>query len=374
MDTNELLTSVCLEFSVKGKYISHSIFTEGLINASYLVLFEDEGQEKKYLVQSINTNVFRDLDGLMGNIVGVTRFLRDKLTAQGLDADRGTLNFLSAKNGKYYALVGEKHWRVYAFVDGSHTLSKIEDCKCFENAGRGFGDFLKNLDGYPSHLLFETIKDFHNTPKRMANLIASIEADAKGRAKDVKEEIEFALSRKDDAELALQLHRQGLIPLRVTHNDTKLNNILFDDETGDSVCVIDLDTIMPGLSLYDFGDAIRFGANTTAEDDPDLDNVKVSLELFESFAKGFLGACAKALTETEVKMLAFSAKLMTFECGIRFLTDYLDGDVYFKTKHENHNIDRARNQFRLVQEMEKHMDEMNGIIDRIYAEAISDCE
>ncbi len=371
MEINQLLDLVCRTFGIEGEYKSYSTFTEGLINASYLVLYDCDGQEKKYLVQSINTNVFKDLDGLMGNIVGVTQFLREKLEAQGENSERGTLNFLAANDGKYYALVENKQWRIYKFVDGTHTLSKIEDSKCFENAGKGFGTFQKNLAGYPSHELFETIKDFHNTPRRMENLIASIEADVKGRAKDVQKEIDFALSRKEDTEIALRLHREGLIPLRVTHNDTKLNNILFDNVTKDSICVIDLDTIMPGLSLYDFGDAIRFGANTTTEDDPNLDNVRVSLELFESFARGFLGACAQALTETEVKMLAFSAKLMTFECGIRFLTDYLDGDVYFKTKHENHNIDRARNQFRLVADMEEHMDEMNAIIDRLYKEALN---
>ena len=216
------------------------------------------------------------------------------------------------------------------------------------------------------HTLHETIKDFHNTPKRFDNLEAAINNNIAGRADTVKVDIEFAMARRPEAGRLLRLYKEGLIPLRVTHNDTKLNNILFDDETNEGICVIDLDTIMPGFSLYDFGDAIRFGANTTREDDDNLDNVKISLELFESYAEGFLSASAKALTMAEVENLAFSSMLMTLECGIRFLTDYLDGDVYFRTHYAEHNLVRARNQFKLVYEIEQHMEEMNRIVMSIY--------
>ena len=218
--------------------------------------------------------------------------------------------------------------------------------------------------------LYETIKDFHNTPKRVETLEASVAADVKGRVKKVESEIKFALDRKKDAKVLLDLYSEGLIPLRVTHNDTKLNNVLFDEETNDAICVIDLDTIMPGFSLYDFGDAIRFGGNTTKEDDANLDNVNISIELFRSYTKGFLSTCAKALTKAEVDHLAFSAKLMTYECGVRFLTDYLDGDVYFRTEYPGHNLVRARNQFKLVEEIENNLDRMKEIVEEIYLEAI----
>lgn len=367
--TNEI-AKVCQAFDLHGELVRTGVFTDGLINASYLAVFDDGGKTNKFLVQSINTNVFKNVDGLMGNIVGVTSFLREKIIQQGGDPERETLNFVPAKDGKFYAQVNGKHWRIYKYVDNSYTMNVIEDSKCFENAGRGFGMFQRNLNDYPSEELHETIKDFHNTPKRMENLEKSIAADVKGRASSVLDEINFALERKEDAKLLISLHEKGLIPLRVTHNDTKLNNILFDKTTGENICVIDLDTIMPGFSLYDFGDAIRFGANTTKEDDPDLNNVDISIKLFECFTRGFLGACAKALTRTEVECLAFSAKLMTFECGIRFLTDYLDGDVYFRTDYKEHNLVRARNQFKLVEAIEANLDRMNEIVERIYNEAL----
>ena len=247
-------------------------------------------------------------------------------------------------------------------------MNYIENKDVFERAGKSFGLFLNRLSGYPMDELHEIIPDFHNTPKRVEALEEAVNQDRAGRVSLVAEEIAFALSRKADAGVAIGLYENSLIPLRVTHNDTKLNNILFDEKTNESICVIDLDTIMPGFSLYDFGDAIRFGANTTREDDDELDNVKLSLELFESYTKGFISACAGSLTKAEVEHLAFSAKLMTYECGIRFLTDYLDGDVYFKTAYHEHNLVRARNQFRLVSEIEKNLDAMNGIVERIYRE------
>lgn len=368
MNLNKEITDVCRVFGIKGEPASFETMHDGHINRTYVVNFDEDGECKKYLVQGINTHVFKNPDELMQNIVGVTGFLRKKIEENGGDPDRETLSFIPAKDGKYYHYHEDKCWRIYHFIDDSYTINIIKNPSVFENAGRTFGLFQKNLSGYPMDSLFEIIKDFHNTPKRIDNLKASIAADVKGRAESVKEDIDFALAREQDAKVVLRLYRDGLIPLRVTHNDTKLNNILFDKTTNESICVIDLDTIMPGFSLYDFGDAIRFGANTASEDEKDLDKVKVSLELFESFARGFLSTCATALTKAEVKHLAFSAKLMTFECGVRFLTDYLDGDVYFNTAYEGHNLVRAKNQFRLVAEMEKNMDKMNEIIDKLYAE------
>lgn len=366
---NNETVEVCRCFNIKGELISHEVVTGGHINSTNLVVFEENGEIRKYLVQGINTHVFRNPDNLMDNIVSVTQYLKNKIAEAGGDPDRETLTFLPAKDGRYYYYYNGKCWRIYNFVDRCYTLNTIES-EAFENAGKSFGMFQRHLSDYPMHNLHETIKDFHNTPKRLENLKNSVEADVKGRAKDVEAEIKFAFDRTEDSKYVLDLHKKGLIPLRVTHNDTKLNNILFDEDTNEGICVIDLDTIMPGLSLYDFGDAIRFGANTTFEDDDNLDNVKISIELFESFARGFLSACAKALTKTEVDCLAFAGKLMTFECGVRFLTDYLDGDVYFRTKYPEHNLVRARNQFRLVEEMEAHMDEMKAIVERLYNEYI----
>lgn len=371
MEMNIDILEVCRAFGIEGDLSEIQVMRDGHINTTYVAFFVVNGELRKYLVQGINTHVFKKPDKLMDNIVGVTTFLREKILENGGDPDRETLTFLPAKDGKYFYYYDDKCWRVYHYIDSSYTINIIKKPSVFENAGRSFGLFQKNLSGYPMESLYEIIKDFHNTPKRLENLKASVEADVKGRAAEVKDEIEFALARERETKVALKLYRDGLIPLRVTHNDTKLNNILFDRKTNESICVIDLDTIMPGFSLYDFGDAIRFGANTAAEDERDLSKVQLSLTLFESFAKGFLSACATALTRAEVKHLAFSAMLMTYECGIRFLTDYLDGDVYFKIAYPDHNLVRARNQFKLVYEIEQHLDEMNEIVDRIYKEAIN---
>lgn len=363
---DESVVEVCRHFNIKGDAVSQCIFTDGHINTTLLLVFDEEGETKKYLIQGINTHVFKNPEELMENIVGVTTFLKNKIIENGGNAERETLTFLQAETGKYYFYANDKCWRIYNFIDNAHTCNKIENKQHFENAGRSFGNFQKHLAEYPMSSLHETIKDFHNTPKRFDNLEAAINNNLAGRVDTVKDDIDFAMARRAEAGRLLDLHAQGRIPLRVTHNDTKLNNILFDDETNEGICVIDLDTIMPGFSLYDFGDAIRFGGNTTREDDENLENVQISLELFESYAEGFLSASAKALTIDEVENLAFSAKLMTLECGIRFLTDYLDGDVYFRTHYEGHNLVRARNQFKLVYEIEQHMDEMNEIVKNIY--------
>ena len=367
---NHEIVEVCRCFNIKGEAVEHKVVTGGHINSTNLVSFNDNGVIRDYLVQGINTHVFRNPDNLMSNIVSVTQYLKNKIAEAGGDPERETLTFIPAKDGRYYYYYNDKCWRVYSYLDRVYTVNLIENAKVFENAGRSFGMFQRYLSDYPMQNLHETIKDFHNTPKRLDDLRKSIESDVKGRVSSVENEISFVFDREEDAKTVLNLHKKGLIPLRVTHNDTKLNNILFDEDTNEGICVIDLDTIMPGLSLYDFGDAIRYGGNTTFEDDDNLDNVKISVELFESFARGFLSACAKALTKTEVDYLAFSAKLMTFECGVRFLTDYLDGDVYFKTKYPEHNLVRARNQFRLVEEIEKHLPEMNAIVERLYNEYV----
>ena len=358
------IEKVVAAFDVEGKVVEYIPFGNGHINDTRLVTMDNGVQ---YVLQRINKNVFKRPDLLMENYVGVTKFIRKKIEEMGGDPLREVLNAIPAKDGKPFTIDEEgQYWRLLVYVTESMSYDKVERPEQFYDSAVSFGDFQYMLRDYPAETLHETIVNFHNTPDRFRQLTEAIENDAKGRLAEVQAEVEFAKAREEFAGTLERARAEGKLPLRVTHNDTKLNNILFDDETNEGICVIDLDTIMPGFSLYDFGDAIRFGGNTTREDDDNLDNVNISLELFESYAEGFLSASAKALTIDEVENLAFSAKLMTLECGIRFLSDYLDGDVYFRTHYAEHNLVRARNQFKLVYEIEQNMDEMNDIVMKIY--------
>ncbi len=349
-------------FERGGEIVSVSQITAGLINATYLI---ETDKAEKYILQKINTFVFKNPAELMENIVGVTSYLTEKIKEAGGDYKRENLNFLPCKGGKYYYADAEGGaWRMYIYVDNACTYNKAEVPENFKKAGRTFGRFMKLLSGYPADTLHETIVNFHHTPSRYKKLLEAVEADVKGRRAETEAEIAFVNDRKADTHKLTDLIEKGELPLRVTHNDTKINNVLFDTDTDDSICVIDLDTIMPGLSLYDFGDSIRSGANKANEDEKDLSKVGIDLTLFESYADGFLSETAGNLNDAEITNLAFGAKLMTFECGIRFLTDYLEGDVYFRTTYPEHNIVRARNQFRLVADMEEHMDEMNAIVEK----------
>lgn len=332
----------------------------GLINSTY---FLDTLDEKKYILQKINTYVFKDHKGLMDNISSVTEFVREKIKQAGGDPDRETLHFLKSDDDKYYFTAEDGSvWRMYIFVDRSYTVDETKDHAMFKSAGTAFGKFMRRLNDYPAATLNETIVDFHNTPARYANFLASVEKNASGRKCNCEKEIEFVIRHQADTHYVTDLFKKGLIPVRVTHNDSKINNVLFDARTDKGICVIDLDTVMPGFSLYDFGDTLRSGANNTREDDKNLENVFFDLELFRSYAEGFLGETAECLTEAEKENLSFGVKLMTFECGIRFLADYLDGDVYFRTEYPEHNLVRARNQFRLVEDIEAKYDKMQAII------------
>lgn len=354
------------QFRYEGDFAGFMPINNGIINSTYQLDFNKDGKVNKYVLQKINTNVFKDVDVLMSNIVGVTQYLREQIIARGGDPERETLNFLPASDGRYYFFDAEGGaWRSYIMVDDVYTCNIIDSEEVFFNAGKAFGEFQRNLAAYPADTLSETIPNFHNTYSRFLNLKKAIEDDIAGRAASVQAEIEFALAREADTHVLLDLIESGDLPLRVTHNDTKLNNILFDNTTNHGICIIDLDTVMPGLSLYDFGDSIRFGANTASEDEKDLSKVSLSLPLYESYVKGYLSAAKESLTEAEIKYLPFSGKLMTYECGIRFLTDYLNGDTYFKTRYPEHNLDRCHTQFTLVADMEKKMAEM----DKITAEA-----
>lgn len=360
------LISVAEKFGIQGELVKSQRYTDGHINSTYLAVFENNTEQNKYIIQKFNTVVFKSPEKIMKNTVGVETHLKHKMMQEGEDYKRGTLNFLKTTGDSYLYYENEQCWRIYDFVDNSYTCNIIKDKAVFEDAGRNFGLFQKRLSDYPIETLYDTIENFHNTPVRYQTFLDAVKADVVGKCSDVQKEIDFVINREQTANHVMDLHKQGLIPLRVTHNDTKLNNILFDNDTQKGICIIDLDTIMPGLSLYDFGDSIRFGANTAVEDETDLSKVSVSLELFEAYANGFLGECAEALTPDEVDNLAFSAILMTFECGMRFLTDHIQGNVYFAVKHDRHNLDRARNQFKLVESMEENLDEMKNIIKKVY--------
>jgi len=334
-------------------------YGNGHINETFLTVHG----ERRYILQRMNTNVFPDPDGLMENILGVTAHIRSKATA---DKERASLTVIPTLDGKpYYRDADCSCWRLYDFVEGTVTYETVRSAEDFRKCAEAFGVFQRQLADYPAEKLHESINNFHNTPWRYENLIKAAQKDALGRLSDVKEEFEFAKARKNFCEIFENARKEGRLPLRVTHNDTKLNNILFDEKSGAPICVIDLDTVMPGYSVNDFGDSIRFGANTAVEDETDLSKVKLDLSLFEAYAEGFIKGCNGSLTEAELDLLPEGAMMMTLECGMRFLTDYLDGDVYFRIHREKHNLDRARNQFALVADMEKKLGEMKAIVDKL---------
>ncbi len=339
-------------FALEGEVLSVEPYGEGHINHTYLVVTT----KKRYIMQKMNTKIFPDSDGLMKNICGVTEHLR----ARGIE----TLEVIPTKDGKSY-YKGEDCYRVYAFIENTVTYQTVTDEKVFRNSGKAFGEFQNYLAEFDASVLTEAIPHFHDTPKRFRDFKEALEKDACGRAKDCQEEIAFVLEREHTYGKITEGLADGSIPLRVTHNDTKLNNILMDDKTNEARAVIDLDTIMPGSMLYDFGDSIRFGASTAAEDEKDLDKVHFSLPLFKAYAEGYCAAVKESITKKEAELLPYGAYMMTIECGMRFLTDYLAGDTYFATKYEGHNLVRCRTQLRLAKEMEESFTAMGEIIAKI---------
>jgi len=335
----------------------------GHINDTYKVTVT--GKDEYYVLQRINDKVFPDVEGLMNNIVLVTGYIREKIRAGGGDAER-TLRVLPSKDGRPYIKTAEGYFRLYNFIRGAISVESSPTERQFYNSGVGYGRFQKYLDGFDASLLVEPIKDFHNTEDRYKKFLKAIENDAAGRLREVLPEVEFYRSREKYASVALELIRKGEIPLRVTHNDTKLNNMLLDVKSGSAVTAIDLDTVMPGSVIYDFGDSIRSGAGEGDEDERDLSKVRFSIRHFAAFSEGFLGEVKDVLTPAEKENTAFGGILMTYECGMRFLTDHLNGDVYFKVHREGHNLDRARTQMKLVSDMERELDAMREIV-RKYA-------
>lgn len=351
-------------FQFKGELAEIKQLDDGHINDTYYFEFvEENGHRCKYLVQVLNTFVFKDPDSLMKNVVGVTNYLHDMIIKNGGDPERESLYvYLTKDNKPYYIDSNGKCWRCYNFIYNAHTVQMVDCPETFYKAAKAFGKFQQMLADYPGETLAETIPNFHNTVSRFADFKKAVEDNISGRANQAEGEISFVLAREKDCSVLLDLLNAGKLPLRVTHNDTKLNNVMLDNETGEGICVVDLDTVMPGLSLYDFGDSIRFGANTAAEDEKDLSRVSLSLEYFKAYAMGYLSTAGESLTAEEINQLAFSSKLMTLECGMRFLGDFINGDVYFKTEYPEHNLVRCRTQFKLVEEIEKHLDEMNAIV------------
>lgn len=367
MTNSTNLLEIIDAFPKFGKYIGYKPVSDGHINDTYIVEYEtEENSVSCYLLQRINVNVFKKPVELMENVCGVTAFLREKIKNNGGDPERETLTVYSAKDGKNYYMASDGGcWRLYNYVENTFTINELTNAEDFRNAALSFGNFQNLLADYPIDTLYDTIPNFHNTPSRFEDFKTAVETNASGRKDNALPEIEFAFAREKDCSVITDLLGTEKVPVRVTHNDTKLNNVLFDKETKKGICVVDLDTVMPGSALYDFGDSIRFGANTAAEDEKDLSKVSLSLEYFRAYVDGYLETAGESLTETEIDLLPFAAKLLTFECGMRFLGDYINGDVYFKIEYPEHNLVRARTQFKLVEDMERKYDEMVQIVDEI---------
>lgn len=361
---NEAINS----FQLVGTVMNIERYGNGHINDTFLLTINrEDGSDGRVILQRMNKNIFTKPIELMENIMGVTSFLRERIIENGGNPERETLNVISTRDEKPYFIDSEgEYWRCYLFIEDATSFDKVENPEDFYQSAVAFGNFQRLLADYPAETLHETIKGFHDTKARFEVFKKTVADDVCGRAASVKEEIDFYLSHEETANVFGEMLVRGELPLRVTHNDTKLNNIMIDNETHKGICVVDLDTVMPGLAMNDFGDAIRFGASSAAEDEQDLDKVWCDLELFEIFTKGFIEGCGGRLTKKEIEMLPMGAKVMTYECGMRFLTDYLQGDTYFKIHRENQNLDRARTQMKLVQDMEAKWDIMNEIVRKIY--------
>ncbi len=338
-------------------------YGQGHINDTFCVLCQpQEGDCVRYILQGLSSAAFPHPEELMENFVGITSFLREKVIAAGGDPLRETLSVVKTRDGKdFYTDSTGKVWRLMPFVENTDCFQSATP-ELFEASARTFGRFQYMLQGYPAETLHETIVKFHDTENRYEKFMAALEEDKMDRAKNIQPEVQFVLDRKADCSVALQALREGKLPLRATHNDTKLNNILIDRATGEGICVIDLDTTMPGLSMNDFGDSIRFGANHSREDEKDLTKVNFDIDLYEVYTRGFLEGAQGSLTPMELEYLPWGARLMTLECGIRFLTDYLDGDNYFHIQYADQNLDRTRTQFKLVKDMEEQFEAMAAVV------------
>ncbi len=366
--TQAELKAISNAFQVYGDFVSGCPHGSGHINDTYKVTYSVGGAPLSYLLQRINHHVFTQPANVQQNILRVTRHIASKLIAKGeSDISRRTLTLILTRDGEpvYHDAEGN-WWRMYIFVEGASTYDQIQSTAQAELVGEAFADFQNMVADLTEPRLHETIPHFHNTVKRYEALQAAIQKDAFNRAKDVKAEIDFVTARADTFGRLLERSAKGEIPERVTHNDTKLNNVMLDDKTGKGICVIDLDTVMPGLALYDFGDMCRTSTANAAEDEQDLSKVYSRMDMFEALATGYCRG-AKFLTQGEKEELAFSARLITMTIGIRFLTDYLSGDVYFHIKRPRHNVDRCRTQLKMVKSMEDQAEQMEVIVRKALA-------
>ena len=356
---------VCDRFGLQGEYKCCESINSGHINTTYQVTFIRDQQDKRYILQRVNTYVFENPVEVMDNIVAVTQYIRAKIKETQPTAKRNVLHYSQTNDGKFYTYMPDgSFWRCYRYIDDSVCYMQVDDLNIVEEAGRAFGEFQLYLADFPVGNLNIVIPHFHNTVKRYSVFKEAVEKDSVGRVKEVENEIAGYLALEEIATQLYALQRRNELPLRVTHNDTKISNILFDCQSHKHLSVIDLDTVMPGLVANDFGDAIRIVASETEEDEKDLSKVGVNLEKYEAFTKGFVQTLKGRMTEKEKQTLALGAITMTVECGVRFLTDYLDGDKYFKVHYAKQNLDRAKCHLKLANEMVGHFDEMQKIVNK----------
>jgi len=360
---NEQIKNVISSFVMPAGDIEAAPFGNGHINDTLCVTVHAAQGEQQFVLQHVNQYVFKKPIEVIENIEKVTAYLSSVIRAEGGDPVRGTLTLVSAKDGRNYVIDADGElWRMYLMIGGTKSVDLPDTPELLGLCGRAFGRFQQQLGSFDASMLNETIVDFHNTPARYQQLEDAIARNEAGRLDSVQEEVAFCRQYEREVHTLTDALAAGEIPLRVTHNDTKINNVLLDEKTGEGVCVVDLDTVMPGLAAYDFGDAIRAGAGTAAEDEPDASKMTLNIDMFRAFAEGFLKECGAALGEREKALLPMGAKLMTLECGMRFLADHLNGDKYFKVHRENHNLDRARTQFALVRSMEAQWEALEKII------------
>ena len=358
------IESIGRQFLIEGEYRGFETLTNGHINTTYKVYFFRGGEIKDYILQRLNTYVFKNPVEVMENISSVTEYVRNKIKETRKTAKRNVLHYAKTADGLYYYTVGDEFWRCYRFIDGSKTFNLTDDLNIIKEAGKAFGEFQLYLASYPVEKLNIVIPHFHNTVMRYTAFKDAIAADSENRAAFVKGEITDYLDFEETATKMYKMQKQGLLPLKVTHNDTKCNNVLFDEKTGEHLSVIDLDTVMPGLVAFDFGDAIRFTANSAEEDEKDLSKVSLDVDKYEAFTKGFISEVGKTLSDNEKATMALGAVTMTVECGMRFLTDYLNGDKYFSISYPEHNLDRARCQLALAKDMMNKFEKMNAIVNK----------
>lgn len=365
-ETSRYIAAIGEMFAIEGEFVCAEEIHSGLINCTYRVTYEKaDGVRERYILQRINENVFKDPKAVMQNVERVTRHINWKVLRVQKDASGQTLNLYPARGGKFYAMgPNGGYWRCYNNLECTHTYDVVENTLQAYQAGYAFGSFQDLVSDMPLENIVETIPGFHHTRSRYDRLMAVAAADPKGRVESCRAELEFIRRRESDVDHLLDLQARGVLPTRITHNDTKINNVMMDEETDKAVCVIDLDTVMPGLTLYDFGDLVRTATSPAAEDETDLSRVVMQMPMFEALVDGYLDAAGRFLTQAEVDELAFAGKLISLEIGIRFLTDYLEGDVYFKTKRPNHNLDRSRTQLKLVSSIEEQMPKMQRFVQK----------